>query len=229
MVQEAQQVLNKWTQEISELRNRYPWLLYFSIPKVFRLFHLICSSDAQKEDKIVHQVSYLAINLPAGRKKLKDSVKVRRLLLFWLLTCIFSVYMQLALKIESLNGNSCMEKVGEFLNILFNDHTFPTSFSVMRGDFNDLHGVGTYLVHPLYSCPAYSQVDVIYLMLHVFSGIPEAYQVLNCKATTTVEELGLFLRRVEMYHTQYIMFNINKLPFKLQEVRICMHQLFKIL
>lgn len=61
-------------------------------------------------------------------------------------------------------------------------------------------------------------MDFICLILKVFSGIPGAYQVLRCQATTTEEELSLFLERVKQHHTHYLMLDVNKLPFKLQEV-----------
>ncbi len=73
---------------------------------------------------------------------------------------------------------------------------------------------------PLYSFPSYSQLDLLCLVLRIFSGIPEAYQVLHCRTTTTEEELSLFLKRVEKHHAVYLVLAVNVLQYKLQEVRM---------
>lgn len=104
--------------------------------------------------------------------------------------------------------------VGQFLNDLLLNHTLPQSVyppgrnSSSSDDFSQ----------PLYSCPHYSQKDFLCLILSIFSGVPESYQVLRCQASTTEEELSIFLKRAENCHAQYLMLNINTLPFKLQEV-----------
>ena len=113
-----------------------------------------------------------------------------------------------------------MQVVGHFLAVLFQDHTLPRrcstkdSMSLPR----HLRSLSRHSAQPLYACPTYSQLDFIRLILSVFSGIPEAYQVLHCQATTTEEQLNLFLKRVERHQSQYLMLAVNKLPFKLQEV-----------
>lgn len=63
----------KWAQRVAELRDQYPWLLYFSIPRILRLYQLICSNEV---DKIIHDVSFLTDNKPADRKRLKKTIKV---------------------------------------------------------------------------------------------------------------------------------------------------------
>ena len=121
---------------------------------------------------------------------------------------------------------SPMQVVGQFLNHLLQDHTLPRRCSAKDnlGSLPRHHRSVTsyqYIAQPLYYCPVltYSQMDFLCLILNVFSGIPESYQVLRCQATTTEEELSLFLKRVEQYHAHYLMLDVNKLPFKLQEVR----------
>lgn len=128
-----------------------------------------------------------------------------------------------------------MSVVGKFLNVLFKDHTLPR-----RCLFEDSLTSPQYphvtsdFAQPLYSCPAHSQLDFLRLILKIFSGIPEAYQVLHCKASTTEEELNKFLKRVENHYSHYLMLDVNRLPFKLQEVSgnsaicICMEAITEV-
>ena len=104
--------------------------------------------------------------------------------------------------------------VGEFLDALLHDHVLVERPFITSPTLHDV------IAQPLYFCPEYSQVDFLCFILTIFSGVlPEAYQVLRCKATTTEEELGLFLKRADHNLTHYLMLNVNMLPFKLQEVR----------
>ena len=117
---------------------------------------------------------------------------------------------------------SPMLVVGQFLSVLLRDHTLPRRCSVSKEQLlsipRHIRSVSTYFAQPLYFCPTYSQTDFLCLILNLFSGIPESYQVLRCQATTTEEELSLFLKRVEKHHAHYLMLDVNKLSFKQQEV-----------
>ena len=117
---------------------------------------------------------------------------------------------------------SPMELVGKFLHTLLHDHTLPSMSFARRNSFSlphhQQHSITTYHAQPLYSCPTYSQRNFQYLILSIFTDIPEAYQVLRCQATTTEEELNLFLKRTEKCYTHYLLLDVNKLPSKLQEV-----------
>lgn len=113
-------------------------------------------------------------------------------------------------QIESKDTASPMLVVGKFLDILFQD-----GFSISNTQAQQQSEINC---QPLYYCPSYSQVDLVCLILNIFSGILRPYQVLHCRATTTEEELDLFLKRVEKHQAHYLMLAVNKLPFRLQEV-----------
>ncbi len=107
-----------------------------------------------------------------------------------------------------------MQVVGQFLDALLCDHVLAERPFITSPTLHDV------IAQPLYFCPEYSQVDFLCFILTIFSGVlPEAYQVLRCKANTTEEELGLFLKRADHNLTHYLMLNVNMLPFRLQEVR----------
>lgn len=122
--------------------------------------------------------------------------------------------------------------VGQFLDVLFTNHTLPCrgsslqqrSLSLPQHHHHHSSGSGhAPFSQPLYSCPTYSQLDFLRLILNIFSGVPEAYQVLRCQTSTTEEELSLFLKRAEQHHAHYLMLGVNRLPFKLQESLVQVH------
>ena len=109
-----------------------------------------------------------------------------------------------------------MLEVGIFLNSILKDHA---RHSIMESPCLPSNRAGEFS-QPLYSCHTYTQMDLICLILSIFSRIPNTYEILHCKVSTTDEELGLFLKRVEKYCAQYLMLDVNKLSLKLQEVCI---------
>jgi len=70
----------------------------------------------------------------------------------------------------------------------------------------------------LHYCPRYSQAQLIRLIVSIYNGVPEAFEVFRCHPLSTEEELSLFLKRVAKHPLQYLILKVNQLPFKLQEV-----------
>ena len=113
--------------------------------------------------------------------------------------------------------------MGQFLDCLLKNHALPDRCLYNIGDLSSIprhqnEGITPYMA-PLYFCSNWSQIDFQCLIFRIFHGIPEAYQMFRCQATTTEEELNLFFRRTQKHVLQYLMLDINKLPLKLQEVR----------
>jgi len=116
--------------------------------------------------------------------------------------------------------------VGQFLHHLFQNHTLPClsprsvreTISIARPRSATKTKMTSH--QPLFFCPAYSHATHLCLMLEVFSGIPEPYQLLRCQASTSEEELELFVKRAQNEINHYLVLDVNKLPFKLQEVGV---------
>lgn len=70
----------------------------------------------------------------------------------------------------------------------------------------------------LHYAPGYSQLDIIRLITHLYKGVPECFEVLQCSPTTTAEELSMFMERVKYHPLPYLVLLVNELPYKLQEV-----------
>jgi len=54
-------MLTEWTEHVDELRNQYHWLLFFSVPKILCLYHLLQEKKPNVE-AIVHEISFLCRN-----------------------------------------------------------------------------------------------------------------------------------------------------------------------
>ena len=114
-----------------------------------------------------------------------------------------------------------MHVVGEFLEVVFKHHFLPKRFgecfsqpcSVSQHSFSE----PTQLLH---YCPRYSQAQLIQLIVSIYDGVPETFEVFRCHPSSTKEELSLFLMRVAKHRLKYLILDVNRLPFILQEVRM---------
>lgn len=70
----------------------------------------------------------------------------------------------------------------------------------------------------LHSCHGLSPAQLVSLIINCYNGVPESFQLFHCQATTTSDELNLFLKRVNYYSFQYMIIGVERLPYQLQEV-----------
>ena len=108
---------------------------------------------------------------------------------------------------------SPMEYVGNFLERL--TCSVHEEFVLPSRRFQNSSGSQ----HVLDISPKYSQDQLIRLLLFLFNGPPEPFELLQCKSTTTEEELKLFFKRLCIHNrTCYTFLEVNNLPYELQEV-----------
>lgn len=78
-VNEAEIVLISWIQEVANLHKVYSWLLFFSVPKLLKLYRLL-SKEQENMDvrlkRIVHEISFLCVNNVEVRKRMNTKVQV---------------------------------------------------------------------------------------------------------------------------------------------------------
>ena len=74
-VHETERILTKWMERVAELRNEYKWLLFFSVPKLLLLYHLL---QDQNLAAIVHEISFLFSNTQASWESAVVEVNSRR-------------------------------------------------------------------------------------------------------------------------------------------------------
>lgn len=75
-MQEIEATLQEWTEKVVALRQRYTWLLFFSVPKLLRLYNLLID-DTANIAAIVHSISFLFENAAAVRKRMGPVIQVR--------------------------------------------------------------------------------------------------------------------------------------------------------
>ena len=117
-----------------------------------------------------------------------------------------------------------MYTVGKFLEALFKKHHLP-SHPVIPTDSEHFSRTMRVTHEPnniLHYCPSYTQCQLMQTVVGMFSVIPEAFQVLHCHASMSEEELSLFLSRAAKYLLHSIVLEVNRLPFKIQEVSMYM-------
>ena len=67
-------MLTNWMQRVAELRSQYDWLLFFSVPKLLLVYHLL---QEENVEAIVHEISFLCSNEQDAWKSAQVEVKVR--------------------------------------------------------------------------------------------------------------------------------------------------------
>ena len=136
-------------------------------------------------------------------------------------------------EINLTTSTSPMDVVGSFLRELFNQEHMQRCIQPMcyrRGfDSNIIHHVSSKPVNFLHSAFGYSQSQLIRLVLGIYGGPPGTFEVLHCKPLTTEQELKLFMERVAHHPRQYLVLEVNHLPYQLQEVgenNICLMMIY---
>lgn len=144
----------------------------------------------------------------------------------------FQHTMQTAMWKSVHNDLAPMNVVGSFLNSLFQvlnreaSHSLPMRYS---HDFSQPTSSQTFSPQPeekfvLHSALNFTQGELIGLVLRIYGGPPEPFEVLHCNNFTTEEEVKLFMKRIYHHPRQYLVLEFNHLPFQLQEVAIvCVH------
>lgn len=114
-----------------------------------------------------------------------------------------------------------MHVVGRFLSALFQNSDLSTnSLKRRRASSAFTHTMSQQSTHILHSCKNFTPSQLLRTIIGVFGGVPEPFEVFHCRPTVTEEELRLFLNpaRATKHPFQYLILEVNKLPYQLQEV-----------
>lgn len=77
VVKDTEKQLAVWMQRVTELRNQYDWLLFFSVPKLLTIYSMLKSAEPENQfDQIVQEISFLCNNDQATRDAIKARMKV---------------------------------------------------------------------------------------------------------------------------------------------------------
>ena len=122
---------------------------------------------------------------------------------------------------EKKSGNTPMHVVGSFLAALFQNFELSTYTLKHRRPSSLLsHSPSSQSAHILHSCQGFTQSQLLRLIISIYGGVPEVFEVFHCRHNTTEEELRLFLnpKRATKRPFQYLILEVNRLPYQLQEV-----------
>ena len=118
-------------------------------------------------------------------------------------------------------GNTPMHVVGSFLAALFQNFELSTYTLKHRRPSSVLsRSPSSQSAHILHSCQGFTQSQLLRLIISIYGGVPEVFEVFHCRHNTTEEELRLFLnpKRATKRPFQYLILEVNRLPYQLQEV-----------
>ena len=115
-----------------------------------------------------------------------------------------------------------MHVVGDFLRMVFNNHSLPNRCGkgLTQPRSISQHSFSPEPTQLLHYCPGYTQAQLIQLIVSIYDGVPESFEVFRCHPSSTEEDFNLFLKRVTKHPQQYLILEVNRLPFTVQEVRL---------
>ena len=76
----------------------------------------------------------------------------------------------------------------------------------------------------LHVCHGFSHEYLTRMVLGIYNGFPESYQVLICRPSVTEEDIHLFWQRILKFPSLYVLLQVNALPVRLQEVSVVQFQ-----
>ena len=69
--------LMTWMQTVTELRSKYNWLLFFSIPKLLIIYGLLKSAESKEQiEQLMQEISFLCCNDQRTREIVETRMKV---------------------------------------------------------------------------------------------------------------------------------------------------------
>ena len=149
-----------------------------------------------------------------------DLYHSRHGVLYVMYMCISSQEL-LASRPHNDSGSTPMHIVGAFLAALFSNFELSSySLKKRRTSSAVTQSMTAQCTKVLYSCPGFTQSQLLRLIIQTYGGAPEVFEVFHCRPTTTEEELQLFLnyKRATKRPFQYLILEVNKLSYPLQEV-----------
>ena len=111
-----------------------------------------------------------------------------------------------------------MHVVGEFLEVVISKHSLPKRSGDGLSQPWSISRLSSPEPTQLHYCWRQTQAQLLQLIVNIYNGVPEAFEVFRCHPSSTKEELSLFLKRVAKHPLQYLILEVNLLPFKLQKV-----------
>jgi hypothetical protein len=148
---------------------------------------------------LVKEIMFLICNDRCSRERLRNNIQ--RYLSQW----------------PAISHNA-MERVGGFLKNVLESEMLPRrSITVDDDNFTAKQQGMCGTVQLLHHAPNYRQSQLVRLIVSIYNGVPESFEVFHCRSSSTKEQLCLFLDRINKHPLKYLVLEVNMLPFRLQE------------
>ena len=109
--------------------------------------------------------------------------------------------------------SSSIEIVGYYMKKIF-----ESNYSLETEHLAQRYELPVELEQDILIAKQYDQQKLIHLIISIYNGIPEHFDILRCCSTTTEHDLNSFMRRVLLIPRLYLILEVNRLSFELQEV-----------
>ena len=194
--------LEVWQGKISDLKKAYKELLFFSVQRILVLAEAFRSGDLTEATTIV---SALFSNSQESLDVVSDSVS--------------HCYTDMQVNAPTSADNP-FELCGKFLEVLVSDHNaanylYPKRRMMAEIPMAEIPMPEGHIVHGAHK---FSPDQVFRLLLQIYQGLPESFEVMRCTSITSREELDLFLQRAVVFqYRTFVMVNVDRLSTNLQE------------
>ena len=200
---ERKQMLCERQQQISELQQLYPQLLLFNMHAIFILAQALIKGDV---GRVSHLVSRLFDGQRVTMKRLRSLVEklISRL------------------GIADIGGRiieeTPVQRVGTFLKRLVDDkdlftRLYPARRRQMTSERSKWRK--SHVVHLAYG---FNLDQLLKLILQIYRGFPESYEILRCTKKTTKGDVELFMKRLQQFpYRQFTFVQVEELSIELQE------------
>ena len=102
-----------------------------------------------------------------------------------------------------------MALVGEFLDDVFNGLETKSILPIHQKPRRD---------NELFDASNLTQSQLLRLILSVYDGLPDPFQLFRCSSSTQEMDLRIFMKRVILFPGRYLIVFVNYLSYPLQEV-----------
>ena len=199
---ERKQMLCERQQQISELQQLHPQLLLFNMHAIFILAQALIKGDV---GKVSHLVSQLFDDQRVTMQQLRPSVE--KLISRVGTTDVGDIQFE----------EKPMQRVGTFLKRLVEKGLFTRLYPARRRQRTG-EGSKSGKSHVVHLAYGFNLDQLLKLILQIYDGFPESYEMLRCTKKTTKGDVELFMKRIQQFpYRQFTFVQVEELSIELQE------------
>ncbi|XP_065828093.1 uncharacterized protein [Oscarella lobularis] len=203
---ERKQMLCERQQQISELQQLHPQLLLFNMHAIFILAQALIKGNV---GKVSHLVSRLFDGQRVTMQQLRSSVNK-------LISRVGTTDVGDSIIIQS--EETPVQRVGTFLKRLVEDKDLFTRLYPARRRQRTSERSKPGKSHVVHLAYGFNLDQLLKLILQIYDGFPESYEMLRCTKKITKGDVELFMKRIQQFpYRQFTFVQVEELSIELQE------------